>query len=422
MSEAFREFDESFDDDDGTSPLLPPEDRIWRHPSEIASQPPALVAEVSAARERWLSRTPTRAGAWSAGVVGAVLATGVVLGGTHLTVWLGRPAPATARTVSTTLAPAGVQTVTSPGMGKIAAIVRAGLTVVHVSKQAGSVTGNGVVMSADGKILVPLELVASSLAIAVTTADGAVYAGRVVGSDAASQLAVVSIDVDGNSAFAPLSAASDSAVLPGAWLGVEWSGIAAGEQVDSVLSFGSVSSFAAASSGGTYQLLNAVSLQARDLANAPVGTVLVNNAAQLLGIVTERSNDNIVEVPGSLAEAVGQQIVAHGRVIHGWLGIKCKSTFVDIGPMAPTTTLASMAVTNSLPSAVEVVDVDAGTAAAAAGLRAGDVIEAVNGRAITSMQALQDMLYVLPPHTDVILTIQRGSSVGTVEASLQPAA
>jgi hypothetical protein len=38
------------------------------------------------------------------------------------------------------------------------------------------------------------------------------------------------------------------------------------------------------------------------------------------------------------------------------------------------------------------------------------------------MQALQDMLYVLPPHTDVILTIQRGSSVGTVEASLQPAA
>jgi S1-C subfamily serine protease len=81
-----------------------------------------------------------------------------------------------------------------------------------------------------------------------------------------------------------------------------------------------------------------------------------------------------------------------------------------------------MANANSLPSAVEVVDVDAGTAAAAAGLRAGDVIEAVNGRAITSMQALQDMLYVLPPHTDVILTIQRGSSVGTVEALLQPAA
>ena len=105
MSEAFREFDESFDDDDGASPLLPPEDRIWRHPSEIASQPPALVAEVSAARERWLSRTPTRSGAWSAGVVGAVLATGVVLVGTHLTVWLGHPAPVAARTVSTTLAP-----------------------------------------------------------------------------------------------------------------------------------------------------------------------------------------------------------------------------------------------------------------------------------------------------------------------------
>jgi S1-C subfamily serine protease len=423
VTEAFHEFDEGFDDEE-PGLLLPPDDRVWRHPSELSAHPTAsMAAEVSAARERWLSRTPTRAGAWSAGLVGAVLATGVVLVGTHLTVWLGKPSHPAAPidAVATTLVRPGVSEVISPGMDKIAATVRAGLTVVHVSKSGGSVTGNGVVMASDGKILVPLELVLGGSAIAVTTSDGAVYAGRIIGTDEATQLAVVSIGISGvsNAAFAPL-AASRTVVVPGGWLGVEWSGVSGTAEIDSVLSIGSVSSVGETSAGGAYQLLDAVHLQARDLASAPIGSVLVSNTAELLGIVTARTGDDVVEVPGPLAELVGQQIVEHGRVIHGWLGIEGKTTSPLSSPQVTSDVMPAHEL--RLPPGVEILEVDAGTPASLAGLRAGDVIEAVDGQVINSMQQLQDMLYVMPPHTDVALTIQRGSSVSTVEAFLQPAA
>jgi hypothetical protein len=81
------EFDDGLEEEPA-SPLLPPEDRLWRHPSEIAAHGRSLSEEALNARSRWLSSTPTRAGAWSAGVIGAVLATGVVLVGTHLTTWI----------------------------------------------------------------------------------------------------------------------------------------------------------------------------------------------------------------------------------------------------------------------------------------------------------------------------------------------
>src|ERR1035437_3540725 len=68
--------DEGRDDDWGTPPL-PPDDRLWRHPSELGAHTLPISAEALSARRSWMATTPTRAGAWSAGIVGALLATGV---------------------------------------------------------------------------------------------------------------------------------------------------------------------------------------------------------------------------------------------------------------------------------------------------------------------------------------------------------
>ena len=74
-------------------PLLPPDDRLWRHPSELGQHGQPVSAEALSARRSWMAATPSRAGAWSAGIVGAVLATGVVLVGGHLTHLLSPPSP-----------------------------------------------------------------------------------------------------------------------------------------------------------------------------------------------------------------------------------------------------------------------------------------------------------------------------------------
>ena len=82
MVEPADDFDDARDDvsdDDWGAPLLPPDDRLWRHPSELGSNAMPISAEALSARRSWMASTPSRAGAWSAGIVGALLATGVVL-------------------------------------------------------------------------------------------------------------------------------------------------------------------------------------------------------------------------------------------------------------------------------------------------------------------------------------------------------
>ena len=71
-------------DEGPSSPLLPPDDRLWRHPSELGAAHSALPLDPVAVRRRWLLSHPTRRSALTAGVVGALLATGVVALGTHL--------------------------------------------------------------------------------------------------------------------------------------------------------------------------------------------------------------------------------------------------------------------------------------------------------------------------------------------------
>jgi S1-C subfamily serine protease len=431
VTEASHEFDESFDDDE-PGLLLPLEDRLWRHPSEVGWQPTRSIStEASAVRERWLSRTPTRAGAWSAGLVGAVLAAGVVLVGTHLTVWTGRSprTAAQAAVVSTTVVPSGVTALAPPTLYSIAARVHSALAVVEVSKSGGTLSGNGVVISSKGKILVPLPLVQGASAIAVTTSDGAVYAGRVVGADQETQLAVVSINITGSTAFAALPASPDSSVLPGDWLAIEWSELSGNDRdadrADaSIVAIGSVRSAGVTSSGDNYQLLDNISLQARDLGLAPAGAVLVDGQARLVGMITGRRGNQVTEVPGELAVQVGRQIIQHGRVIHGWLGIEGRCTCsMALGSAGGDLAASSNEPRQEVQPGVEIISIATGKSAAGeAGLKVGDVIEAVNGQRIESVQALQRALYVMPPDVKVSLTIERGTSIITVEALLQPAA
>jgi S1-C subfamily serine protease len=205
-------------------------------------------------------------------------------------------------------------------------------------------------------------------------------------------------------------------------MAVEWSGLSGGKD-NSVLSIGSVTSSSTfSSSKGTVQLLDTLNLRALDVNKAPVGTVLVNGSAQLLGIVTGRKGNQVVEIPASLAEQVGQQLVEHGRLTHGWLGIEGQGT---VAPPLQTTNVRSGTSTKPTPgpaAGVKVLSVGSRSSAAQAGLRAGDVIEAIDGQAVASMQALQRALYVLPPRTYVSLTVERGTSVNTFYTLLQPAA
>jgi len=112
------------------------------------------------------------------------------------------------------------------------------------------------------------------------------------------------------------------------------------------------------------------------------GGALVNSRGELIGINTAvlaralESEGIGFAIPVNLVRGVMQQIVEFGRVRRGWLGVSPR----DVSPDR------AAALGLPLRTGVELLDVDAGSAAARAGLRPGDVITHLNGEAVNGMR------------------------------------
>jgi S1-C subfamily serine protease len=137
------------------------------------------------------------------------------------------------------------------------------------------------------------------------------------------------------------------------------------------------------------------------LASAPWGAVLVDDDGGVLGIldgVRSAGGDTYgYFVPAALAVGVAEELAQDHHVNRGWLGVLCQ----DNGG-------TGAAVTTVIP----------GSPASAAGLRAGDVVEAVDSHVVGSLADLQARLYTLSPGTQLQLTFARNGAVATTAVTL----
>jgi len=407
---------DDFDDiaDEGLcGPLLPPDDRLWRHPSELGEHHLPVTAETLSARRSWMASTPSRAGAWSAGIVGALLATGVVLVGGHLTHLLSSPAPDpstsavnhsyTNAQVSTTILPTmgvSVSTTTTvlfgvePGLYKLAARVATAMPVVL----DGDASGVGVVVSRKGFVLVPASLVNETDDISVVI-DGQQLVATLVGVDPGTGLAVVRVHDPDTLTVARF--VSGAQMGYGSFVAVVWV-----DDHGPHTCWGTVNEADVQLSSATDSPPLLDSLVALDpLAGVETGGVVLDGAGRLIGIITSVSGQTMVATPGWLAAIVSQDLITSGRVVHGWLGITGETT-----PVSPSAT------------AVEVTSVAAGGAAAKAGVRPGDLIEAVNSKPVSTMSDIVAALYSLPPNQAVVLNVVRRGHLWDAHARLTAAA
>jgi S1-C subfamily serine protease len=122
-------------------------------------------------------------------------------------------------------------------------------------------------------------------------------------------------------------------------------------------------------------------------------------------MITGSSGKALIATPGWLAKVVSGDLIAAGRVIHGWLGI--------------TGETASL---SAYGTAVKVVSVSPGGAAAKAGVKQGDMIEAVNGEPTRTMSDMVAALYSLAPDQAVVLNIDRHGHTWDTRARLTAAA
>ena len=412
---------DAFDDipeDAQTGPLLPPEDRLWRHPSELGQHGQPVSAEALSARRSWMASTPSRAGAWSAGIVGAVLATGVVLVGGHLTHLLlpSTPKFTGSSAAHQTLIGASMNAVTdSPGSDPVVSTTSTTVAMrvdpslrTLASRVApampvvldGNSRGVGVVVNAKGYVLVPSSLVGNASDISVLI-EGQQLVANLVGVDAPTGLAVVRIRA--NDALETTSFVSDSAIGSGAFVALVWV-----DRDGTHSCWGSVSKLGVAigSSADNPPFLEALQSLA-PMPGSSAGSVAIDGAGRPIGMVTSIDGSSLVVTPGWLADLVSNEIIATGRVVHGWLGITGET--VSATPSGTGT-------------AVEVLTVTPSGAAAKAGVKPGDLIEDVNGRPIRTMGAMMVALYSLHPDQEVELDLLRGGHFWAAHARLAAAA
>ncbi|MDE2317239.1 MAG: PDZ domain-containing protein, partial [Xanthomonadaceae bacterium] len=146
------------------------------------------------------------------------------------------------------------------------------------------------------------------------------------------------------------------------------------------------------------------------------GGALVNLRGQLVGINTmifSPSGGNVgigFAIPSNLASEVMQQLIAHGKVERGTLGLQSQ----DITPRIAR--LLGLAQDHG----VVVTGVDAGSPAEQAGLRPGDVVTSINGKPLHSVDELRNAEGLLPVGSTVKLGVLHGGKAREVSAVLRP--
>lgn len=383
------DFDDSADDE--VRPPLPPDDRLWRHPSEVAHGF-SLPLDPVAVRSRWLQSQPSRASAWTAGFVGALLATGLVVVGTHLASVLHNPvSPAreSAITTSTTSAPVSTPAM---GIGIAGAVTRIGrsIAVIDAAAANGASLGRclGVVVASNGTILTAAVAVARAASVLVDLPGDAPLEARVDGIDPASGLAVLSVEGERGVPVADLATTpveeqsyALAVTTPPSLHSAPNTALGALERLN----------VQASTSLGSMVDADLTDLSA---SSSPPGSPLLNAEGEVEGIVTGSENGIALAVPGWLASRVATDLASTGSVQHGWLGISGISVTPATGTMA----------------GVRVVSVDLRSPAARAGLRPGDEILTINHLRVTTMNDLRGHLYVMPAGTKVRLSYRRSGT------------
>jgi len=235
-------------------------------------------------------------------------------------------------------------------------------------------TGSGVVIRPDGLILTNNHVVDRATRIEVLLQDGRSMPGQVVGTDPATDLAVVRISAQN----LPAASFADSRqVRPGQWA------IAIGSPfgLDYSVTTGVVSSVGRGGLGMN-EIEDYIQTDA-SINPGNSGGPLVDLDGHVIGIntmIVGRGTGIGFAVSSELARRVADQLIAHGRVRRPWIGVQ----FQDLTPeLASALQIAEHGRNGAL-----IADVVPSGPADRAGLRPGDVVVSIEGHQVREARDL----------------------------------
>ncbi len=378
--------------DEPETPLrgwIDPDDRLWRHPSEIRGPDAGGGAPLRINAPR---RHHYRDAVMILVGVGAVMAAAawvIVL----LSPASQRPLNATRDTLvgSTVTTLAGAQNAVP------AAAQAAGRSMVELMATTphGTVAVIGVAVAEGGLVVTTADLLGGLERIVMVGPGGKLEPASLVASDTSSDIALVDVPED-----VPVAPFADDAGLDGGSPDLMLSFVpAGGTSLALHCTAGSVTGVGTAIAGGPAGGMPSITTSGTAPSGA-AGEPLLDAAGAVVGILYDPQSAGSPPtsfLPSDLVVGVADDLRSRHRVVHGWLGVD--------GSDAPNG------------AGAEVQSVQA-NGPAAGRLQAGQVIVAVNALPVRTMAELRARLYVLAPGTPIAVSVQQTTGTKLVNVTL----
>lgn len=279
------------------------------------------------------------------------------------------------------------------------------LDELETPSQPENSLGSGVIVSAQGLILTNNHVIATADSIEVALSDGRKMSAKVVGTDPDTDLALIKVDAENLPA---ITFASSEKLSVG----------------DVVLAIGNPFGVGQTITQGIVSALGRTHLGINIYENfiqtdasinpGNSGGALIDTEGNLVGInsaIYSRSGGSMgigFAIPATLARQVTEQIIAQGNVTRGWIGIEAQ----DITPeLAESFRL-------SRPQGALIAGVLRNSPADKAGLRAGDILLAIEGKPVIDSGTMLNLIAALKPNQKATLRIARAEAIMNISITI----
>ncbi len=274
-------------------------------------------------------------------------------------------------------------------------------------EQQGS--GSGVIIRQDGYIVTNNHVVEGATKVEVTLNNNKTYPATIVGTDPATDVAIIKIDAEG----LPVVPFGDSDELRlGQWV------IAIGSPYDlrSTITAGIVSAKGRQMPhyNGEFKIESFIQTDAA-VNPGNSGGALVNQKGELVGVNTAIISQTgsytgySFAIPSNIVRKIADDLIDFGSVKRAFLGVT----------MSPITDEKAKELKLFSPNGVYIEEVLEGGAADKAGIKKGDVLVRVDSTAITTPSSLQEKVSSYNPGDKASVTVIRGGDKKVLEVTFQ---